>query len=242
MSENILNRIADKIKELVFLGLHGKDIQLELEATKNNLEASRTEYDRILAELNRANTEINKANDQLERAHEAINIGNEDRVRLRDLYLTLMESCLTGIIYEDTPITVLGQEEYKAELREYGWDWPSKAHTMIGSKRLKNVRNLVESVIGRDIPGDFIETGVWRGGACIMVQAVLKAYRIENRNVWLADSFEGLPVPNIEEYPDDEGELFHTFEALSVSLEEVKENFRKYRLLDDNVRDRKSVV
>jgi hypothetical protein len=155
--------------------------------------------------------------------------------RIRNSYLELMHSCLTGSIYHDTPIHLNNITEYNDELREYGWDWPSVAHTMIGRKRLENVRNLVESVIGNNVAGDFIETGVWRGGACIMMRAVLNAYRVTDRKVWLADSFEGLPPPNIDDYPEDKGDTFHEFSELAVSIDEVKQNFEKYGLLDEQV-------
>lgn len=157
-------------------------------------------------------------------------------VDIRQSYLDLMQSCLTGTIYEDMPLPVLGQQNYDSQLREYGWDWPSKAHTMIGSKRLANIRALTESVIGNNVPGDFIETGVWRGGACIMMRAVLQAYEVKDRHVWLADSFQGLPAPNVDVYPADEGEKFHEFSELAISEDEVKNNFKKYNLLDEQVR------
>lgn len=160
----------------------------------------------------------------------------DERHRLIDNHLTLMEKCLAGTIYDDPPLRVLGAEIFDPKLREYGWDWPSVAHTMIGVKRLTNVRKLTESVLGNGIEGDFIETGVWRGGACIMMRAVLDAYRIKDRSVWLADSFAGLPPPDAENYPADTGDNFHTFPELSVSLEQVMLNFEKYGLLDDQVK------
>ena len=93
----------------------------------------------------------------------------------------------------------------------------------------------MESAIGNNIPGDFIETGVWRGGACIMMRAVLNAYNVTDRKVWLADSFEGLPPPDLDDYPEDEGETFHKHSELAVSIDEVKSNFEKYGLLDEQV-------
>jgi hypothetical protein len=36
-----------------------------------------------------------------------------------------MESCLTGIIYEDAPLKAIGLEIYDAAIREVGMDWPS---------------------------------------------------------------------------------------------------------------------
>ena len=49
---------------------------------------------------------------------------------------------------------------------------------------------------------------------------------ITDRNVWVADSFEGLPAPNLEQYPKDYGDYLHTFDYLRVSLEQVQENFK----------------
>jgi Macrocin-O-methyltransferase (TylF) len=155
--------------------------------------------------------------------------------RLRDSYLSLMQGCLTGIIYEDKPFKTWGSEVYDPSLREGGRDWPSMAHTMIGVKRLANLRFLAESVIQNGIPGDFIETGVWRGGACILMRAVLNAYGVKDRRVWVADSFQGVPPPDLKNYPADEDSTFHTFEELSISFEMVRRNFEKYGLLDEQV-------
>lgn len=44
--------------------------------------------------------------------------------------------------------------------------------------------------------------------------------------MWVADSFEGLPAPNLEQYPKDYGDYLHTFDYLRVSLEQVQENFK----------------
>jgi O-methyltransferase len=120
--------------------------------------------------------------------------------------------------------------------RKNGTDWPPRAHTMIGLKRLDNLQFCIENVINDDIPGDFIETGVWRGGACIFMRAILKAYGDNTRTVWLADSFAGLPQPNAADYPADEGDSFYTHDVLAVSRDQVEDNFRRYDLLDDQVK------
>jgi len=160
----------------------------------------------------------------------------EVRYKSIDEYLTLLQKCLAGTIYEDPPLKALGTKVFDPQLREYGWDWPSVAHTMIGEKRLANIRYLAENVIRKHVMGDFIETGVWRGGACILMRAILNAHGIKDRCVWAADSFEGLPSPNEEKYPADAGDKFHVFSELSVTLEQVKSNFEKYDLLDDQVK------
>lgn len=158
-------------------------------------------------------------------------------IDLRESYLQLVQSTLTGIIYEDRPLLANtdGNTTYDPNIREYGWDWPSKAFTMVGSKRLLNFRHLIENTIANNIPGDIVETGVWRGGACILARAVLKVYDQRERNVVLCDSFEGLPAPNVDAYPADAGSKFHEYPELAVSLDQVKENFRRFNLLDDQV-------
>ena len=153
-------------------------------------------------------------------------------LRLRNSYLDLMQSWLTGSLYRDRSEAPFGENTFDTHLREHGLDWPAQAQTMIGTKRITNLRALTESVIIDNIPGDFIETGVWRGGACILMRAVLYAHGITDRCVWVADSFEGLPVANKLKYPADTDSDFHTYEQLAVSLEQVQENFRAYGLLD----------
>ena len=54
--------------------------------------------------------------------------------------------------------------------------------------------------------------------------------------MWAADSFEGLPRPDVDRFPQDAGDPHHGYDFLVVSLEEVKENFARYGLLDDQVR------
>ena len=101
---------------------------------------------------------------------------------------------------------------------------------------MSSLRRACEDVIAERIPGDFIETGVWRGGACILMRAVLKAWNVTDRCVWVADSFEGLPPPTPDKYPADRGDNSFEYRELAVSIEQVRENFAKYELLDAQVR------
>jgi hypothetical protein len=80
---------------------------------------------------------------------------------------------------------------------------------MIGLERLNNIQYCVENVIKNQVEGDLIETGVWRGGAAIFMKALLSAYGITDRRVFVADSFEGLPKPDIVNYPQDNKSKFH---------------------------------
>jgi O-methyltransferase len=179
-----------------------------------------------------------------------------------DLYLDLLKKCLTrygfghsdwvragppetawkSLIYrqvEKRTNRAIGyrQVAFDPAVREVGKDWPSEAETMIGLKRLDNIQDCVTDVLRRGVSGDLIEAGVWRGGATILMRAVLKAYGSVDRLVWVADSFQGLPEPDADRYPADAGDVHHTHsDVLSVSQEQVEENFRRYGLLDEQVR------
>ncbi len=127
----------------------------------------------------------------------------------------------------------------RKEKRQKGLDWPlMQAQSMIGLDRLNNLQELLEDVIRRNVEGDLIETGVWRGGACIFMRGVLKAHDITDKTVWACDSFAGLPKPEPDKYPaDPHDDPHHTFNSfMAVSQETVESNFEKYGLLDDQVR------
>jgi O-methyltransferase len=115
-------------------------------------------------------------------------------------------------------------------------DWTTSGETMMGTPRLNNLQSCIEDVLQSNVPGDFIETGVWRGGAVIFMRAMLKVHGETGRTVWVADSFEGVPKPDPELYPEDAGDQHWTHDSLAVSMTEVKANFARYGLLDNQVR------
>ncbi len=179
-----------------------------------------------------------------------------------DLYLDLMARMLTRYDFEGRNVTVhlpgrsyesylwellrgalRGRDvrmvepgEFDAATREDGRDWPADAESMIGMKRMRNIRDCVESVIADGVPGDLIETGAWRGGSTIFMRAILKAHGDESRTVWVADSFEGLPEPDAAKHSADTGDQHHTRSDLAVSVEQVQANFERYGLLDEQVK------
>src|SRR5437763_14759776 len=109
------------------------------------------------------------------------------------------------MIYGDPSSNPDSAGPFREGLRFEGCDWPAVAHTMIGVRRLDNVRELVQRVIDESIPGDLVEVGVWRGGCCILMRAILAANAIKDRKVYAIDSFEGLPPPKPDLFPQDEG-------------------------------------
>ncbi|MGE3808459.1 MAG: TylF/MycF/NovP-related O-methyltransferase, partial [Gemmataceae bacterium] len=127
---------------------------------------------------------------------------------------------------------VVMQRPFDPVARHEGRDWPLFGYTMVGHHRLDNIQYCIEQILRDDIPGDLIETGAWRGGATIFMRAVLAQHQVRDRIVWVADSFEGLPKPKS---PTDGWDLSGT-SCLKIPLEQVQDNFRRFGLLDDQVR------
>ena len=155
------------------------------------------------------------------------------------LYLHLLKGCLTRTLFPDQTwsFDLAGTRPMDPAERADGRDWPTEAETMVGRARLDNLQDCITEVVRGRIEGDLVETGVWRGGASILMRAVLKAYGDRSRSVWLADSFEGLPRPAPSDYPPDKDDQHWTMARyLAVPRDLVEGNFRRYGLLDEQVK------
>jgi hypothetical protein len=96
------------------------------------------------------------------------------------------------------------------------------ARSMVGRAGLDSLQRAVEELLDRGVPGDLMETGVWQGGSCMLMAAVLRARGATDRKVWVVDSFEGCPPPDAEAYPQDAADRHHTFTNLQVALNKVR--------------------
>lgn len=175
-----------------------------------------------------------------------------------DRYLDLLMEAVNGSIYGDQPylrrvdarsnirraatraVSLAGvilavEEQVQASAFEDGRDWPqgrlNPGESMIGRARLRNVRMAAETVLEQGVQGDFIETGVWRGGACILMRGVLAAHGVSDRKVYVADSFQGLPPADSE----DDAAGLHEDMTLAISQQQVRDAFSRYNLLDGQV-------
>lgn len=177
-----------------------------------------------------------------------------DKALIED-YLDLMKKVLTASIFDQSRLSmsrgggsrlaqsvlrtiskfgyaVVKPNAYTGEEVEEGKVWTNLGFTMVGMQRLNNVQFCVEDVLRRDVPGDLVETGVWKGGVTIFMRALLKAYGDKERLVWAADSFEGLPVPK----DSADGSNLSNVAELKISLEQVQDHFRRFNMLDERVR------
>lgn len=184
----------------------------------------------------------------------------ESEVAAGSAYLELLKRVLTRTGFENSysyadPLLTSGRNRVLLEIarrlleprgfavvrsrigadRSEGKDWPTDAETMVGMARLDNLQHCAEQVLADDVPGDFIEAGAWRGGASIFMRGVLRARSVTDRTVWVADSFKGLPRPDMA-HPADSSDQHWRYRELRVSLDEVKANFLRYGLLDDQVK------
>jgi len=182
-----------------------------------------------------------------------------------DPYLDLLKRCLTADLYDESAWRVLSgwrsghggfaqhlrrrvarmldrrgyaivrKRAFDPRLRFEGTDWPSFGYSMIGMARMNNIESCLREVVASNVPGDLIETGVWRGGSVIFMRALLKRFGVTDRRVWVADSFEGLPKPTDARDLADKAWDMSENPYLAVSIEQVRANFERFGLLDDQV-------
>jgi hypothetical protein len=72
----------------------------------------------------------------------------------------------------------------------------SRRYTMTSWQRLYSLHSATRYVVNADVPGDFVECGVWRGGSMMMAALTLLASGSTDRRLFLFDTYEGLPKPN----------------------------------------------
>src|SRR5664279_3421631 len=110
---------------------------------------------------------------------------HETTLDSRTLYLDLLKRVLTDTVFAAEPdADDDGMEYLQGFIKHY---IRGRALTMVPLARLDNLHQCAVDVIERKVPGDFIETGVWRGGTTIFMSAVLRAYQAKDRQVWVAD-------------------------------------------------------
>ena len=96
----------------------------------------------------------------------------------------------------------------------------TRPYTKNGYGRLTNVYNLAHEIEKKNLPGAFVECGVWKGGLCAVMGAIAHEYG-GRRQTWYLDSFEGMPE---EPSPyDGEGTEDIAGDVLKASVSDVEE-------------------
>ena len=157
-----------------------------------------------------------------------------------DLYLDLVKRILTNTLFKIEPD--IDQDNQQVFVQEFIAHYiRGPALSLLPVARLDHLRMCIEDIVESGVPGDLIETGVWRGGATIFMRAVLRAHQATGRVVWVADSFEGLPKPDPERFPNEarmhgSALMRNRYNHFAIGLDEVRRNFAAFGLLDDNVK------
>ena len=181
---------------------------------------------------------------------------------IRNRYLSLLKRALVNMLYPELEMQIehlergaeglsgTALQRYQRDIAERRPDAYSElmvrkrqgsgmsrfGHTMVGLLRLTNIERCAEQVIADGVEGDFLEAGVCKGGAAIFMRALQLAHGAAERRTWLADSFAGVPPSDA---PADAAYGLHLEERrrpwLACSEGAVRENFRRYDLLDSNV-------
>lgn len=166
--------------------------------------------------------------------------GNRTQLeRAKAAYLEVVKMHTSGLVYGSEERSVMPSystvslSPLDAAKRATGVDWTYLGVTMTGGARLDNVKSLLEDAFLHSISGDYIETGVWRGGSSIFARAVMRSYDEGHRMSYVCDSFQGLPPGDKHLDASDGGWVGMPY--LEVSAETVAENFRELGLLDPNV-------
>lgn len=159
---------------------------------------------------------------------------------LPDFWATRKDEGLLSALREakregDTVILETGVSQGRPFADDTLRNYTEFSYTLVGRKRLDNLQACVEQILEDGVEGDFLEAGVWRGGCCIFMRALLAAHDCEDRSVWVCDSFQGLPESTLQEDKPFKMSA-DRLPFLAVTVTEVKEHFRRFNLLDEQVK------
>jgi len=144
---------------------------------------------------------------------------------------------------------VIPPEQYLSDMENEFLDiWKTVQHyTMTSVQRGYSLFKAVEYIVKNEIPGDFIECGVWKGGSCMIIAKALSIFGDSKRKIYLYDTYEGMPKPTVEDiiswngrsvlekWEEDRAGIKNNFGSWAVGLEEVRENISKINYPEENL-------
>lgn len=117
-----------------------------------------------------------------------------------------------------------------------------KPFTMTSIERMYALYKGVEYIVKNNIPGDFVECGVWKGGSSMLIAKTLLKFGVSDRQIWMYDTYEGMSEPGEEDKDPSGGKAHDIWTKLKKedksgwcvsSLQEVKENLSTTKYLGD---------
>jgi len=153
---------------------------------------------------------------------------------MREAYLELIKRAVTNYAYlggDSAFENFRCVNHYDLKNAQWKIDPVSKPLSLLTKNQLDLIEKIAVALEQRKVPGDFIEAGIWRGGAVILMRALIDAYEMQGRRVFAADSFAGIPR-NVKGR-DDPVDLWK--DRWIAPLDEVRHNIARFGLLDDRV-------
>jgi hypothetical protein len=118
-----------------------------------------------------------------------------------------------------------------------------KPFTMTSIERMYSVFKSVEYICKANIPGDFVECGVWKGGSSMMAAASLMHFD-KKRELYLYDTFEGMPEADSMDVSyqgkkggDYEGEMIGTWDEVIQNIQETGYDLKYLNMIKGIVED-----
>ena len=118
-------------------------------------------------------------------------------------------------------------------------------YTMTSKERMYALYAACKYVVDTQLEGAFVECGVWKGGSAMMIAACLKSKGIADRDIYLYDTYEGMPKPDEVDRSFKGEQAQGQFEATSVnedsstwcysSFDEVKRNMLSVGYPEDRI-------
>mgnify|MGYP003345076812 CR=1 FL=1 len=74
-----------------------------------------------------------------------------------------------------------------------------RPYTLIHVERMYSLYKAVQYIVKKGVQGDFVECGVWKGGAAMMMAKTLLSMGVRDRKIYLYDTYEGMTMPTAED-------------------------------------------
>lgn len=101
-----------------------------------------------------------------------------------------------------------------------------RPYTMTSDACVQALVGAVRYIVANHIAGDYVECGVWKGGSTMAAALTMLAHDERQRDLWLYDTFEGMPPPTDHDVTPDnitaEKLLESRAEFLNAPLEGVR--------------------
>ena len=106
-----------------------------------------------------------------------------------------------------------------------------------------SVFNLTSKIIKNNVPGSFVEAGVWKGAKIEVMIETLKSYKVLDRDIYLIDTFEGMTDPSDKDFhsitqrPTIKNKLKYTLDDVKKNILQLGYPEEKIHFIKIDVRD-----